>query len=166
MWNEVEDTWEFENDSRIRKNVLPEIKQTISDLIQANWDCFSERGTRRPIIGYKFWIDTGDSKHVCCSQPRYGVRESKVIVTQIEILFHNSHIMYCKKHYGARIILTTKLHQETVENVKDFSWRICDSYRIFNAVTRPFQFQIGQWNDELDDIGDNYGQIWLSSLGT
>ena len=90
--------------------MFPEIKETISYLIKENWDCFAKRGTRRPILGYKFGIDTGDSKPVCCLQPRYGVHESKVIITQIETLLHNGHIRHCKGSYDALIFLAAKPH--------------------------------------------------------
>ena len=110
MWNGANEISEFENNSRIKINVLPEIKETISDLIKANWDCFTKRGTRRPILGYEFGIDTGDSKPACCLQPRYDVHESKVIITQIEILLHNGHIRHCEGPYDALIFLAANPH--------------------------------------------------------
>ena len=73
MWNEAEDILEFERNSRTRKYMLLEIKQTISVLIKEIGIFFTERGAQRPILRYSFKIDTSDSKSVCCFQPRYSV---------------------------------------------------------------------------------------------
>ena len=102
-----------------------EIKQTISNLIKVNWDFFAEREACWQILGYEFGIDTGDSKSVGCSQPRWCVHESKVITTQIETLLHNSYIRDYKAPYGALIVLTGKSHQKTIVNIKDLVWRMC-----------------------------------------
>ena len=77
------------------------------------------------ILRYKFGIVTGDSKPVCCSQPRYSVHKSKNIVTQIETLLHNSHIRHWKTSNGTLIVLAAKLHQETVVNIKIFLANVC-----------------------------------------
>ena len=78
--------------------MLLEIIQTISDLIKGR-DCFATRETRRPILGYKFGIYTGDSKPVYYFQLRYGVHQSKMIVIQNETLLHNGHIGYSKSSF-------------------------------------------------------------------
>ena len=70
-------------DCKIGFEIPLEARKTIVNLIQANLDYFTERRSYRPILGCEFLIDTGNSKLVCCPQPRYYVHESQAIVEQL-----------------------------------------------------------------------------------
>ena len=38
-------------------------------------------------------------------------------------------------------------------------------YRALNTVTRAYHFPIGRFSDNLDRLGDSYGQLWFIRLG-
>lgn len=61
------------------------IVQTVKDY----WDVFCQKGLRRPIRGFQFHIDTGDSPPVCVRTPRYGPYESKEMIKILEALEAN-----------------------------------------------------------------------------
>ena len=50
------------------------------------WDFFASEGIKRVIIGYEFYIDTGDVTPVYCKKPHYGSNGSSVIMKQIIVL--------------------------------------------------------------------------------
>ena len=47
------------------------------------------------------------------------------------------------------IVLTAKPHQEHINNIKHFIWRICVSYRGLNKVTKLFEYPIPRCDDEI-----------------
>jgi len=59
------------------------IRASITTIITEFWDCFVKEGAQRTILGYKFGIDTGGSKSVCCHTPCCGSYKPKVIMEQI-----------------------------------------------------------------------------------
>ena len=62
----------------------------------------------------------------------------------VKTLLHNEWIRECPTGaYGAPIVLAPKPHQEDVENIDDFVWRMCVSYRALNKITCPFEYPIG-----------------------
>ena len=63
--SDPKDKAEFEDNFKIGPDVPTAVKATIESLVKKYWDCFCGRGARRPIIGYEFSIDTGQSKPVC-----------------------------------------------------------------------------------------------------
>ena len=98
----------------------------------------------KTILGYEFKIDTRTSKGICCRPPGYGHYEGSIIMKHIKVLLHNKWIVECNSGaYGAPIVLVPKPHQEDVENIDDFVWRMCVSYRALNKITRPFEYPIG-----------------------
>eukprot|EP00957_Ditylum_brightwellii_P162102 12341306-Ditylum_brightwellii.AAC.1 len=54
------------------------------------WEVFCKRELRNPIRGFSFQIDTGNSKPVCCKQPSYRPKESKVMEKLVAKLEENS----------------------------------------------------------------------------
>lgn len=56
---------ELEDNFKIGTNATSETKAIILNLIKEYWDCFCGDGARRPIIGYEFSIDTGQSSPIC-----------------------------------------------------------------------------------------------------
>ena len=115
-------------------------------LIQRHWDAFYEAGVIKCILGYEFTLDTGKSQPVCCPQPNYGPHESKIIMEQLDALLHNNWIKECGGPWGSMVVLAPKPHQEHVEDINEFVWRMCVSYRKLNAITLPFTYPIPPGN--------------------
>ena len=77
----------------------------ITDIIIEYWDSFAKEGTKRPILGYEFGIDTGGDKPVCCRKTLYGPYESKIILTQVAQLLTNKWIEPCGGPWLSMIVL-------------------------------------------------------------
>ena len=120
-------------------------------LVTEHWDVFCEKGLRKPIRGFTFQIDTGNSPPVCCHTPRYGPHESKVMRKLVENLDDNGWIEDDDGPWGAIIVLAAKTHQENVP-WDQFQWHLCVSYRRLNQVTRPFKYPIPRCNDAVKEI--------------
>jgi hypothetical protein len=133
--------------------------QAIVTIIQQYWDCFCNDGAKRTILGYEFAIDTGNHTPVCCKKPQYGPHESRIIMDNIETLKHNSWIKECAGPWGSIIVLAPKPHQEHVNDISDFVWRMCVSYRKLNSITKPFQYPIPRCDDAIDILGACIGDV-------
>ena len=123
-----------------------------------------KEGCKRPIIGYKFGIDTGTAKPVCCKKPTYGFYESKIIMEQIMELLKNGWIRLCWGPWGSLIVLAAKPHQESCCDISEFIWRMCVSYRKLNAITKPFQFPISRCDISITVIGNGSVNIFIVVL--
>jgi hypothetical protein len=44
--------------------------------------------------------------------------------------------------WGSLAVLAPKPHQEEIEKIEDFIWRVCCLYRKVNSVTLPFEYPI------------------------
>lgn len=66
---------------------------------------FFKEGAKWKILGYKFGIDTGGAKLVCCRKPSYGPYTSNVIMSQVAQLLSNSRIERCGGPWGSMIML-------------------------------------------------------------
>ena len=112
LWNESSFLAELNKYLRINASMDPSINHAIITIIKDNWDSFCEEGASRPLFDFEFSIDTGDSKHVCCRQPSYGIHERKIMDKHIHILETNDWICDCEGPLGSLIILAPKQHQE------------------------------------------------------
>ena len=92
------------------------------------------------MFDFEFCLDTGDSKHVCCRQPSYGIHERKITNTHIQILEDNDRICDCEGAWVWLLLLALKLRQEECTDINDFVWRLCISYRPLNSVAKSFEF--------------------------
>eukprot|EP00957_Ditylum_brightwellii_P202439 15330188-Ditylum_brightwellii.AAC.1 len=128
-----------------------ELHGPITNLVKEYWDVFCADGLRKPIRGFSFQVDTGNSQPVCCKTPRYGPRESQVIRKLIGKLEDNGVIEDDDGPWGAQVVLAAKPHQEGVA-WQDLKWRLCVSYRKLNQVTRPFTYPIPRCDDAVEDI--------------
>ena len=157
---------EFDKNFKLGQSELAQkLQNQISQLIQKYWDCFANEGAQRPIIGYEFAIDTGQSKPICCRKPQYGPHESKIIMNNIQTLLDNNWIKECGGPWGSMIVLAPKPHQEHVTDIKDFVWRMCVSYRQLNSITKPFEYPIPRCDDAVDSLVTCIGnQIHFISL--
>ena len=83
---------------------------------------------------------------------------------QIQQLLKNKWIRKCGGPWGSLIVLAAKPHQEDIENIDDFVWRMCVSYRRLNSITRPFQFPIPRCDDSITILGRGSSVIFIFAL--
>lgn len=146
----------------IGTDVTNELHIKVMELVMLCWDVFDPDGIQKIILGCEFKIDTGSSKGVCYRSPSYGHYKGGIIMKHIKVLLNNGWITECKTGgYGAPNVLAPKPHQEKVDNIDDFVWRMCVSYRALNKITKPFKYPIGRCDDAVDDLGDGAGRIFL-----
>ena len=149
----------------IGPTITANLRSKIVNLVTHYWDVFAPEGICRPILGYQFKIDTGTNKGVCCRPPSYGHYESKIIMDHIKVLFDNNWIRECSSGpFGAPIVLAPKPHQENVDKIEEFVWRMCVSYRALNRITIPFEYPIGRCDDAVEDFGDSAGTLFFISI--
>ena len=144
------------DDAELMRNLslkgCPEnLHQSIVDVIKEYWDVFCQRGLRRPIRGFSFQIDTGNTPPVCCRSPRYGQKETPIINHLTTALHDNGLIEEDDGPWGAQIVLAAKPGQHNVP-LEEFKWRLTISYRRLNQVTRPFAFNIPRCDDAVEEI--------------
>jgi len=149
MFNEEKHREELQSHIKIGKTVTAHTSDTITNLVIKYWDCFCEEGARRTIFDYEFAIDTGNAKPVCCRKQPYGPHEAVIIMKHIHDLLANDWIEECGGAWGSRIVLAAKPHQENIDDIKEFVWRMCVSYRKLNSVTKPFEFPIPRCDDAI-----------------
>ena len=88
-----------------------------------------------------------------CKLPNYGPHESRIIMEHIKALKENQWIEECKGPWGSLIVLASKPHQEHVNDIKDFVWRVCVLYMALNAITKPFTYPIPQCDNAVSSLG-------------
>ena len=154
---------EFES-VKVNRKGAGALLSTFQAIVRAYWDCFAPEGIRRVILGYEFAIDTGDATPVCCKKPHYGPNEAKVIGKHIRVLKGNDWIENCEGGWGSPIVLAPKPHQESADDIDDFVWRMCVSYRGLNMVTQPFEYPIGRCDAAIENLGDSAGMLWFICL--
>ena len=94
-FEESKHTTELNKGLHLSDKFSAEIKQQVKNIVVKVWDSFCEEGARRTIIGYKFAIDTSDSKPICCKRPTYGPYEAEIIIKQLNALLSNDWIELC-----------------------------------------------------------------------
>ena len=156
-WDATRDTPELRKHLRIGDDVDPATCSSIESLVMKYWDVFYEAGVCKTILGFEFAINTGGSQPVCCRKPNYGPHESAIILEEQQALLANGWIRKCYGPWGSLVVLAPKPHQEDVENIEDFVWRMCVSYRKLNSVTLPFEYPIPRCDDAIEDFGDSAG---------
>ena len=83
---------------------------------------------------------------------------------QIKILEDTNWIIDCDGAWSSMILLAPKPHQEGINNIDDFVWRLCVSYRGLNSVTKPFIFPIPRCAESIKDFGDSNGPTFFITL--
>jgi hypothetical protein len=164
LWDSGRDLAEFKKGFRLGQDVDFATRGKIEMMVQKYWDVFYEAGVCKTVLGFEFSIDTGGAQPVCCKKPRYGPHESAIILEQQAVLLANGWIRKCYGPWGSLIVLAPKPHQEEVESIEDFIWRMCVSYRKLNQVTLPFEYPIPRCEDAIDDFGDSAGKLFFISL--
>ena len=146
-FNPSVDTEELVRDLKLSATVSASLGSEIKSIVKKYWDCFCVRGCYQTILGYEFSIDTGTHTPVCSRKPSYGHHESKIIMEHINNLLRNKWARKCGGPWGSMIVLAAKPHQEDIEDIDKFVWRMCVSYRALNCITKPFTFPIARCDD-------------------
>ena len=61
------------------------------------------------------------------------------------------------------IVLAPKPHQEHIQNIEEFIWRLCVNYRGLNAVTLPYSVPIPRCDQAIDNFAPGAGHLfWIS----
>ena len=105
-----------------------------TNIIIKYWDYFCKEEDLRPILYYKFSIDTITTKPVCCRKPQYRLYESKIIMSQIEALIQNYWIEECGVPWDSIFITILKPHQEHVTKIDYFICHTCLSNMKINYI--------------------------------
>ena len=129
-----------------------EMRGPIKELVKAYWDVFAQEGLKHHIKGFVCHIDTGNATPVCCSIPRYGPHEARVITQLTRGLEENGLIEDARSPWGAQVVLAAKPNQTHV-HWADYIWRLTVSYRKLNTITRPFIYPARRCDDAARDIG-------------
>jgi len=87
-------------------------------------------------------------------------------MTQVEQMLSDGWIERCPGLWGLMIVLAQKSHQEHIDNIDDFMWCMCVSYRKLKGVTKSFQFSIPRWDDAITDQSWGTREIWIVNLGS
>ena len=58
---------------------------------------------------------------------------------QVQDLLRNARIEKFGGPWGSIIVLAAKPHQGHIQNIDDFVWRMCVSYRKLNDITKYFK---------------------------
>ena len=161
IFNENLDKDELMKNLHIGDKVSNENKSAIKNLIKKYWDCFCAKGARRTILDYKFAIDTGGSKPVCCGCPKYGPHEKPIIMRHITSLLANGWIEKCEGAWGSMIVLADKSHQEHNADTKKCIWRMCVLYQGLNKVTKPFEYPIPRCDGAIIVFQVGSCLIWI-----
>jgi hypothetical protein len=129
----------------------PVIKAIIKEYY---WDMFDLEGTLRPIRGYFFNIDTGAHKPVCCKPPWYRPHESVVMRKLLDVVLETQGVIEDDTGpYGAMIVLAAKPNPGHL-HWTEYMFRLCVSFWLRNAVTRPMQYPSPQCDDEAEKMGN------------
>jgi hypothetical protein len=124
FWDTDHDNPEFCKHFRLGATVDFKTRAKIEMMVQKYWDVFHEAGVRLLVLGFDFTIDTGGSQPVCCRKPNYGPHESDIIVKQQDVLIANGWIRKCYGPWGFLVVLAPEPHQEEIEKIEDFIWRM------------------------------------------
>ena len=154
----------FQKNLRVQPHLDSKRCAIVKKIIIKYWYFFFKEGAQRPLLEYKFSIDTCTSKPVFYRKPQYGPYESKIIMSQIEVLLQNKCIEECGGPWGRIIILAAKTRHEHITNIDYFKWRMCVSYWNLNEITKPFEFPIPLCNNTISSVGAGSVTILSSAL--
>ena len=134
-------------------------------LIHKYWDCFYSAGVSRPILGIQFCVDTGSAQPSCCRQPLYGPFKSRIMDKHIQALLNKNWIQQWNRGaWGSMIVLASKPHQEKINDINSFVWRLCVSYRKLNSLTPPFKMPIPTCTEAIENFAPYDGCLYFITL--
>ena len=164
LWDKNIHFSHLQNHLHLRDDMDITVRDAILSVVKKNWDAFDKQGVSRSILGNEFGVDTGASPPVCCQLPRYGIHESKIMTEQIEPLDKNQWIRDYKGAWRSMILIAPKTHQEDVDNINDFVWRLCVSYQGSESCYKSFMFLIPRCADSIENFGDSNGIMFFITL--
>ena len=119
-FNDEEYNEEMNKHIKLNSRFIPEIKVQLMSIRNKYWDCFSEEGAKHTILGYEFYIDTGNTKRVFCKKPQYRPYTHNIILEQVQTFISNVWIEKFGEPFSDSIVLIGNLHQEHIQNIDDF----------------------------------------------
>jgi hypothetical protein len=143
----------FESNIQLR-DCAEDCRQSIRKLIVEYWEVFTEEGLGKTIQGYKFHIDKGNCRPICCQQKEYGAQEGCIITKLCEGIEKNGFIEDDDRPCGAIVVFVDIPNQEH-KHWSEFVWRLCVPYCNLNAVTRPFTFPAPRCDYYILELGPN-----------
>ena len=133
-------------------------------IVKKCWDFFFKKGAKHTILVYKFSVDTGNTKPVCCKNPQYGPYKSNITMEKVQALIRNVWIEKCGGTWSSSIVLAAKPHQEHIKNIDYFIWRMCVSYRKINGITKIFRSPIPCCSDAIVTASSGSNKSCILSL--
>jgi hypothetical protein len=150
LWNEAKHGEELKDNFQ-KRDCPEEHLPVVQYLIQQYWDIFCREGALRPICGFQFRIDARNHPPTTCKVPRYGPHESMIMKKLLGKLFNAEVIEIDEGPYGAMVVLAQKPNQEHKHH-SEYIFHLCVSYRLLNAITRPFLFPLPRCDDAVQEI--------------
>ena len=86
------------------------------------------------------------------------------MTAQISDLEANGLITDFEGSWDSLLLLATKSHQESCDDINIFVWRLCVSYRPLNRTTLGFKFPILRCSGSIEDLDDSRGSLSMISL--
>ena len=83
---------------------------------------------------------------------------------KLQYLLNNVWIEKCGRPWGGSIVLAAKPHQEHIQNIDDFIWIMCVSYRKRIGIDKHFGFPIPCCDDAISTVGARSNKIWIILL--
>ena len=66
---------QLNKDLCLGKSLDSDCQAKVRSLIVKYWNCFAKEGAKRPILGYKFGVDTSGARPLCYNKTSYGPYE-------------------------------------------------------------------------------------------
>ncbi|KAI8485080.1 hypothetical protein Bbelb_371860 [Branchiostoma belcheri] len=128
---------------------LPQPQLTrLSDLIEANRDCFSTSATdigRTTLVEHR--IDTGDAKPIRQQPYRTPVHRRDALREQLSSMLEQDVIEPSTSPWASPVVIVTK---------KDGTPRFCVDFRKLNSVTVPDAHPLPRIDDTIDALAGSY----------
>ena len=85
---------------------------------------------------------------------------------QIKCLKGNAWIKERDGAWGSHIVLAAKPHQEDVDDIQNFVWRMCVSYRGLNKVTKIYEFTIPRCDMAVTIFENESSKMYIITVDT
>ena len=83
---------------------------------------------------------------------------------RLQDLLNNLWIEKYEGPWRSSNVLAVKPHQGHIQNIDDFIWRICISYRELNGITKTFELPIPCFDDVKSTVSTGSNKLWIISL--
>ena len=120
LWGKTIDQPELQRDPHIGKDIDDTLRLSILIIIYDILDTFCERGVSRPMLDFKFCLDTDNPTPICYWQPVYGFHERRMMTAQIADLEANGLIIDGEGAWGSLLLLAAKPNKESFGDINTF----------------------------------------------